>query len=151
MKKSLRINLEDFLDNKLEKDVMYFLGFLFQRFNDKKIKIKLKLWYSDETINKDSLFKFIKVYDIFLKRYKVELGTLKFHEHVWYDIINRKKSKDNFHNKFNSYYETPEQLIQCISHFSTMLNFLITKDTVNGRKNKNSSNRFKNVAKSNKN
>ena len=150
MKKILRINLEDFLGDRLEKDVMYFLGFIFQRFDTKKVKIKLKLWYSERAIDKTSLDKFKRVYEIFLDRYDVELGQIKFNENVWYDAINKKRLNDKFQNQFNSHYETPEQLIQCISHFSMMLNFLITKDTPNGRKNKNSTNRFKNVAKSDK-
>jgi len=149
LKKALRINLTDFIEDPLEKDVIYFLGFIFRNYDSKKIKIKLKLWYNDNEIDREMLDKFKKVYKIFIDRYDVEIEKIKYHENVWYDIISTKRD-DKLKNNFSSKYTTVSELISGISDFNSMLTFLVTKDTPNGRKNKNRGYRVKAVAKSDK-
>lgn len=134
--KIVRLKLSDFLDTEREKDVMYFLKFIFQSIDSKKLH--LHLWYYSNEISNKELTDFKKAYSVFLKKNDVQIYEMKGKPiFVWYEIINQYDSDKVIENKFKYVYMSLDGIITAIADFNSFYKSSITyKQALQPQKNR---------------
>ncbi len=148
-KKILRLKLTDFINTNIEDNVIHFLHMM------KEITptFVVHCWYKSKEISTTDLNKFIIEYQELIDLIEISFYTLDSYEPpVWYDIISTRDEKLLSRYKFRSTYENPNDIINCIIEFNTLIKFDAQKNigyNRNGYNNdaKDSNNRFKKMGK----
>lgn len=144
-KKIVRLRLTDFMNTHIEDSVIHFLHMM----KEETPTFIVHCWYESTDIRKVDLDKFITKYEEQINEIEMSFHILNSYEPaVWYDIINVRDEALLSHYKFRSTYENPDDLMNCILEFNTVIKFNTQKNIGYNKhgynKNaKDSDNRFK--------
>lgn len=119
-KKIVRLRLTDFMDTHIEDNVIHFLHMM----KEATPTFIVHCWYDSTDVRQSDLDKFIKKYEELISIIEMSFHALNSHEQaVWYDIINVKDEALLSHYKFRSTYENPDDIINCILEFNSVIKF----------------------------